>query len=56
MSLSSVSFINFGHSPPCLQDYVLMSVGYGKVKHRAAYPSSHSGNRNVLLFFVSAVG
>lgn len=27
---------------------------YGKVKHQAAYPSSHSGNRNGL--YVSAVG
>lgn len=27
---------------------------YGKVKHQAAYPSSHSGNRDGL--YVSAVG
>lgn len=30
-----------------------MSLGYGKVKHKAAHPSSHSGNGGVLLLFVS---
>lgn len=33
-----------------------MSVGYGKVKYRAAYSSSHSGNSNVLLFFCKCSG
>lgn len=33
---------------------VLMSIGYGRVKHKAVYPSSPSGNRDVLLLFESS--
>ena len=49
-----LSFFTFGHGPSCIL-CVLMSVGNGKVEHKEAYPSSHSGNGDVLLFFVSAV-
>lgn len=48
--MSFISFIAFERGLsglPC----VLMPVGYGIVKNKAPYPSSHSSNRNVLLRF-----